>query len=191
MKTIDAPTSSDPLAHVEQQLEPRLVRQKALRELNDLFRSGRNPSPPPEGFLRGSLVTMSVSRPSDAIVRAVARSYMPWLGKSFDPSASTGTNVLKGSARSQIKALWRSYTPRETPDWNLEAFDFKTRVAPGELDPDVNVLKIDYDHDGNPDFLVRNLLDELVQIDDGVYLGKILFRWRDSWRNIGFFSLRT
>ncbi|HEX9236716.1 MAG TPA: hypothetical protein VF972_10610, partial [Actinomycetota bacterium] len=64
-----------------------------------------------------------------------------------------------------------------------------TRVAPGAVDPDVEVLKIDYDFEANPGFLIRRILDEVVQVDAGTYLGKILFRIGPRLRPIGFFSL--
>jgi hypothetical protein len=32
-------------------------------------------------------------------------------------------------------------------------------------------------------------LDELVQVDDGLYLGKILYRTSSRYHPIGFFSL--
>jgi hypothetical protein len=61
-------------------------------------------------------------------------------------------------------------------------------VGVGGLDPDVRVLKIDYDFDENP-ALIRRILDEVVQIAPGRYLGKVLFRVGGRHRRIGFFSL--
>jgi hypothetical protein len=73
------------------------------------------------------------------------------------------------------------------PD-RLEAFPFRTGLSGGELDPGVNVMKIDYDFEANP-ALIRHILDELVQIAPGRYLGKVLFRSGGRYRRIGFFSL--
>ena len=190
MRTLDERTSADPFAHVRQQLQPALVRSKALEEVDRMFEAGGSPAPPPDGFLPGSLLTTSVSRSADALARGLSKMYMPWLGKRFDAEGSTGTNVLKASARSQMKLLWPSYEPRRA-DARLEAFDFRTRLAPGELNPAVQVMKIDYDIETNPNFVIRKILDELVQVDAGIYLGKILFRWRESWTPIGYFELRT
>jgi hypothetical protein len=39
--------------------------------------------------------------------------------------------------------------------------------------------------------LIRHILDELVQIAPGRYLGKVLFRVRVRYHRIGFFTLRT
>lgn len=166
------------------------MRARALDELNELFRSGSPPDPAPRGFQSGTVVTLSVAKPVDALARRFSKFYMPWMGKSFDADKNEGINILRSKARSQLKVLWPSYEPREV-DGRLEAFPFKTRVEPGALDPDVQVLKIDYDFEANPDFLIRRILDELVQIEDGFYLGKILYRARGSRHPIGFFSLQT
>ena len=190
MKTETRAAPRSDLPEIQKRLQPKTVRAEALAELDELFRGGGPPDPQPNGFLPGDLVTMSLTRPSDAFVRFVSSHYMPWLGKSFDRDANEGINVLKPVARSQMKVLWRHYEPRPNADGNLEAFPFRTRIAPGALDPNVDVLKIDYDFEANPKFIIRHILDELVQIDDGLYLGKILYRTRNAWHSIGFFSLR-
>ena len=174
---------------IRSRLDPAQTRTSALVELDALFRTGRAPDPLPEGMLSGRLVTMSLWGPSDALVRRIAGMWMPWLGKSFDPATMQGVNVLTKNARGPMRALWPSYEPeRELVD-RIEAFPFRNRIAPGELDPQVDVLKIDYDFGANPGFIIRRILDELVQIEDGFYLGKILLRRRGSWLPIGFFSL--
>ena len=189
MDTLERLQKAAAVTEIEQQLRPGEMRRRAIDELDALFRSGTAPDPAPEGFLPGRLVTMSVSRPSDAVVRGIARAYMPWLGKSFDWQTHSGVNILTKTARTPMKALWPKYEPERELAERLEAFPFKTRVAPGELDPDVDVLKIDYDFEANPGFIIRRILDELVQVDDGFYLGKILYRGK-SFHPIGFFTLQ-
>lgn len=170
-------------------LEPDAARAQAIADLDEMFRSGSAPDPVPEGMLTGTLVTTSVWGPLDSLARRIAKVWMPWLGKSFEPSSMTGVNVLTKSARGPMRVLWPGYTPeRELAD-RLEAFPFRNRIAPGEIDRDVDVLKIDYDFEANPDLLIRRILDELVQVEDGLYLGKILFRRKGSWLPIGFFTL--
>ncbi|MDQ3985355.1 MAG: hypothetical protein M3280_02520 [Actinomycetota bacterium] len=191
MEAISEKVQRDPLSDIQDRLRPRVMRERALDELEELFRAGRAPDPQPDGFLPGRVVTMSVTRPTDSFVRWVTSLYMPWLGKAFDRASDSGINVLTPSSRSQLKVVWPSYEPQDSAEGNLEAFPFKTRVAPGEVDPGVDVLKIDYDFEENPSFIIRRILDELVQIDDGFYLGKILFRRKNSWHRIGFFSLRS
>ena len=177
------------LRDIQDRLEPDIARSKALADLDGMFAAGRTPDPLPSGMLDGQLVTVSVWGPFDALARRIAKVWMPWLGKTFDPESMTGVNVLAPSARKPMRALWPSYVPeRELAD-RIEAFPFRTRVAPGELDPEVDVLKIDYDFDANPDLSVRRILDELVEVEDGLYLGKVLFRRQGAWMRIGYFTL--
>jgi hypothetical protein len=190
MQTMPRNETRSRVADIRKRLHPKAMRAESLAELDKLFREGKPPQPQPDGFLPGELVSMSLTRPTDAFVRWVAGMYMPWLGKKFDREANTGINILRPAARSQMKILWKNYEPTVTDNGELEAFPFTTRIAPGALDPNVDVLKIDYDFDANPKFIIRHILDELVQIDEGYYLGKILYRTRNSWHPIGFFSLR-
>jgi hypothetical protein len=179
------------LLEIEDELRPAKVRRRAIERLDGIFAAGRAPDPQPDGFLEGRLVTMAVHPILDNFVRRVADMWMPWLGKSFDPDAGTGVNILVPAAKLPMKALWPSYQPERVFVDRIEVFPFRTRIAPGEVDPAVDVLKIDYDSDANPSFIIRRILDELVQIGDREYLGKILFRTRSGFRNIGFFSLHS
>ncbi len=189
MDTVSGSRAHDRLAEIRSSLEPKLVRAQAISALDDLFRSGYAPDQWPEGWLRGELITTSITRPLDGAVRVISSLYMPWLGKRFDPGNQTGVNVLKPSARPLMKTLWPNYEPEEVFSERIEAFPFRNRVGPGEVDPSVQVLKIDYDFPPNPDLLIRRILDELVQLEERLYLGKILFRRNQGWRPIGFFSL--
>ena len=191
MDTVSGSQVQDRLSEIRATLHPKVVRAQAIGALDDLFRGGSAPEPQPEGFLRGELIMMSVARPSDAAVRGIAGLYMPWLGKSFDPSTQSGVNILKPSAKGSMKVLWRNYTPEREMADRLEAFPFRTRIEAGAVDPGLQVLKIDYDFDANPSFIIRRILDELVQIDEHLYLGKILFRTKRAWHPIGFFSLQS
>ncbi len=189
MDTIERTDAHQRLNEIDRRLRPSEGRQWALDRLDEMFRGGRAPDPVPDGFCRGRLVTMSVSGPSDALVRRIADLYMPWLGKGFDASTSMGYNVLKPNAAKPMRALWPRYEPERVFGDRLEVFPFRTRIAPGAVDPDVDVLKIDYDFEANPKFIIRRILDELVEVEEGVYLGKILYRARDRWHPIGFFTL--
>jgi hypothetical protein len=52
------------------------------------------------------------------------------------------------------------------------------------------VLKIDYDLPENPALSIRRILDELVQVADGVYLGKAHVKWWwGAWQPVAYFSL--
>jgi hypothetical protein len=172
-------------------MRPTVQRARTLRRLDALYRSGHLPDPLPTGFLPGRLLTTSIWGPFDGFVRRVATLWMPWRGKIFDPASMTGVNRFTPDARIPLRALWPGYTPPRVDRGRMEAFDFRNWVGPGAADPDLEVLKIDYDFEANPGLLIRRILDELVQIGDGLYLGKVLYRWRGEFRPIGFFSLEA
>jgi len=120
---------------------------------------------------------------------------MPWLGKRFDAETATGDNIMLPGVRLPSKLLWPGYQYLSLGDGRYTAFRFRTYVGAGAVDADHRVLKIDYDWDENPGFLIRAILDELVLVVPGVYLGKALLR-RDSrinstWRLVGYFALRS
>ncbi|MGB0971150.1 MAG: hypothetical protein ACPGVG_09345, partial [Mycobacterium sp.] len=72
------------------------------------------------------------------------------------------------------------------------AFDFQTYVEAGKDDPDLQVMVIDYANvEKNPRLIIRSVRDELVELVDGVFLGKILFNSGDTYSKIGYFALRT
>jgi hypothetical protein len=132
---------------------------------------------------------------TDPILRALSSIWMPWLGKRFDAETATGDNVMLPSARLPAKLFWPGYRFRSLGDGRYAAFRFRTYVGASAVDRDRRVLKIDYDWDENPSLLIRDILDELVQVVPGVYLGKALLRRgvpaRMSWRLVGYFALRS
>jgi hypothetical protein len=174
---------------IEDRLDPKIARESARDELNELFGNGRAPDPSPDGLLRGRALASTITPALDAMGRRLSAVYMPWLGKKFDAAAGRGVNVLTPSAIKPMKVLWPSYEPLSVFADRIEAFGFTTRLERGAVDPDLSVLKIDYDFAENPGLIIRRVLDELVQLDDGLYLGKVLYRLRGSFRLIGFFSL--
>jgi hypothetical protein len=166
---------------------------EALATLNLMFRLGRPPKEPLAGPYDGILVSPALWRPADRALSLLASAWMPWVGKRFDADARQGDNVLRPSARLPARALWPGYRPEEGPGGLLAAFRFRTYTAPGMVDPDRETLKIDYDSDENPRLLIRDILDELVEIVAGAYLGKVLIRRgkADSprWQLVGYFAL--
>jgi hypothetical protein len=76
------------------------------------------------------------------------------------------------------------------PD-SFRAFVFQTSIAAGMVDRDRQVFRIDYDRPDNPALSIRRIVDEIVQVREGVYLGKIHFKWWwGRWAMIGYFALR-
>jgi hypothetical protein len=166
-------------------------RAEAHDTLNRIFRLGSAPSEPLDGVCNGILVTPTTSRLTDPLLRALAGAWMPWVGKRFQASESAGDNLLLPSARRPMRLLWPSYRPEDSGDGRCAAFRFRTYASPGKVDPDRETLKIDYDSDDNPSFLIRDILDELVEVVPGAYLGKVLLRRGDRWLLTGYFALEA
>jgi hypothetical protein len=61
-------------------------------------------------------------------------------------------------------------------------------VTSGRLDPGVEVLRIDYDLPENPP-LLRRIVDELVAVQAGVYLGQAILRRGNGGRRLAWFTL--
>jgi hypothetical protein len=166
-------------------------RDRASAKLGELFRQGA-PADEVDGRTEGILVMPLIARPVDAFMRRVTGAWMPWMGKRIDRSASRGDNVLRKDARWPAKLLWPLYETKSLGDARA-AFDFETRVEAGKVDPDVDVLVIDYSVvDSNPRLVIKRIRDELVEIVPGANLGKVLWRGSDgSHTLIGFFALRS
>ncbi len=80
-----------------------------------------------------------------------------WKGKQFDRAQARGINIF--SARTGDRQL----------------YPFRTSVGKGLRDTEKDVLQIDYDLEGNP-FWLRPALDEVVQVEPGMLLGKLHYR---------------
>jgi hypothetical protein len=159
--------------------------------LNELFALGRAPKGL-DGATEGILVAPLIQPLVDRVARAITGLWMPWQGKRFDAAAGRGDNRLTGETRWVAKLLWPLYGTQSGPDGERLAFDFETRIEPGMLDPDTEVLVIDYAPiEGNPRLIIKSIRDELVEIVPGANLGKILYRQGGGYSNIGFFALRS
>jgi hypothetical protein len=172
----------------------RRDRGEALAELDHLFRAGR-PSSGIDGQTEGTLVTFTVHPIFDTTIAALTTAWLPWAGKRFDALAGTGDNLLLRSARWPAKLLWPLYGMRDAAE-RLAAFDFETRVEPGALDQDREVLVIDYEPvESNPRVVIRSIRDELVEVVPGAHLGKMLWRsgsgGQASHTLLAYFALKS
>ncbi len=157
--------------------------------LDDMFRAGR---PPQEmnGRYRGEMLAVDLWPGLTHYAIFVQNRFQPWRGKRFDAPNERGDNILANNARPWLRVFMPAYRgPKPDTAETFLAFDFRTYIAPGLLDPDVNVLKIDYDLPQNP-ALIRRVLDELVEVAGGYYLGRAYLRGRSAWRRVAHFSLR-
>ncbi len=142
------------------------------------FEAGAAPNPAPDGFYRGTAhVLLGVD--------------VPWMGKSFDRANRLGFNIFTPAGASVLKILapfYKRYTVNA--DGNTIAYYFKTRTAPGLKDPELNVVKLDYDSPENPSS-IRIILDEIVEIAPEQYLGKIHVKvFPGYYSTIGYFGLK-
>jgi len=167
---------------------PRTLAGRSPGELEGLFARGSVPDPRPKGRLRGSLLHLTLG-PAGALLAPAAAI---WLGKRFDADRDAGENVFDRRAfrigRLLTPAAYQASWPEDSRSYR--ALAFSTTVGEGALDPGIEVLRIDYDLPGNaPPF--RRILDELVEVEPGVYLGQALLRRRGGHHRLAWFTLET
>jgi hypothetical protein len=160
-------------------------------KLQELFALGTVPQAlngPTDGILVCTLTNPLVDLP----VRMLTGAWMPWQGKTFDAAGAKGINRMTMSSQLPLKMLFPLYGMRDAPDDGRLAFDFVTRAEAGAIEPAVQVLVIDYEPvTENPDLVIRQIRDELVQLVPDTYLGRILFKLPGGrLTNIGYFALR-
>jgi hypothetical protein len=181
-------------AQAEIQAARRLLKSRrgeALAALNDVFRRGTPPEQALDGRYRGELLALDLAPGLTQFSQFLAALWMPWRGKTFNAANQTGDNVFTRDSLALGHVWWplyRGYKPDEPGTYR--AFVFRTYTAPGQADPDREVMKIDYDLPANPAATIRRVLDELVQLADGLYLGKAhLHWWWGKWQPVAYFSL--
>jgi hypothetical protein len=167
-------------------------REGAITTFNEVFRSGAAPGPPLDGRYQGQLISTTVTDPLDTLARFVAKVYLVWLGKRFMVREGRGDNVFRPGMRAWGRLVWPTYGGyKPYGGVLLTGFPFRTSTGQGVQDPETTVLRLDYDVPGNPSFIVRDVLDELVQITGDYYLGKAYIR-RDGGepRLVAYFALQ-
>lgn len=166
-------------------------RTNALAELEACFRGGATPAAI-DGPTSGRVLTTTFGYGLDALTVGLARLWMPWKGKRFDPEAKEGRNIFATSFRPVMGVLWSGYDIEEAEgSGRYSTFPFTTWLGASAYTPgEADVLKIDYEHPQSP-WLIRDILDELVQVDDGIFLGQALLRVRGRLHRVAWFELRT
>ena len=153
-------------------------RQRGWVALNDIFRAGAPPDVPLGGRYAGELIALDIAPGLTQFAEWNTARWMPWRGKTFDAARARGDNIFTRDSLFAAHVYWPLYRGYidDGPE-TYRAFAFRTYVAAGRADPDRQVLKIDYNLEGNPRPSIRRVLDELVQITDGFYLGKAHLKW--------------
>ena len=142
------------------------------------FLNGTTPQTAPDGFYQGT-------------AHLLFDQQTPWLGKSFNRLDSEGFNIFTPAGASLLKILTPFYKRFAlNNDGNTDAYYFKTRTEPALKDAPLNVIKLDYNSPENP-FLIRIILDEIVEIAPEQYLGKVHLKvFPNVYSMIGYFGLR-
>lgn len=142
------------------------------------FVAGNLPDEPPDGFYRGT-------------AHIFFDRQTPWLGKSFVARDKLGFNIFMAKNSGLLKILMPFYKKFSTnANGDTDAFYFQTRTADGLKDKEIKVIKLDYHAAENP-FLIRIILDEIVEIAPGEFLGKIHLKvFPRFYSTIGYFGLK-
>jgi hypothetical protein len=169
-------------------------RARGVAALNELFRRGATPEPLPSGRYTGKMVAIDIAPGLTQLFEALLAWWMPWLGKTFDPLQQSGVNIFTQDSAPLARffnPFYRGFVADKPGSYR--GFTFRTYIAPGLVDSDRSVLKIDYDLKENSSLTVRRILDELVQLSDQLYLGKAHVRWwwrpAGAWQTVAYFSL--
>ena len=184
-----SPTTDDLLTA---KVQIKHSRARGMEVLNKLFRNGKPPELSLDGRYRGELVVLDIAPGLTELFQSITANWMPWLGKTFNASQQTGDNIFTRDSYPLARIFNPFYRGFITDQpGTYRCFGFRTYTAPGLLDADRTVLKIDYDLKDNPALTVRRILDELVEIDHNLYLGKAHVRWWwGGWQTVAYFTLK-
>jgi hypothetical protein len=120
--------------------------------------------PQEQTFLKGALPALP-----DGFKKGEVGAQTTWAGKLFDAKNGMGINIFIDNGK-QVQRY---------PFYFSEAWS---------LTNDRRVIKLDYNLPRNPWYL-RHVIDELVEISPGRYLGKLNLRLRPFTFSLGFFTL--
>ncbi|MBF6355141.1 hypothetical protein IU449_11415 [Nocardia higoensis] len=130
--------------------------------------------------------------PLEGIANAILAANCPWTGKTFHPGGG-GYNRVKWWAAPAVAVLNPRWMRRE--GGQVTSFPFDTAVARGVVEPHVDVVAITYNrpeyHNPSGVALLADVIDELVQIVPGVYLGRATVPGPSGGHVLsGYFALR-
>lgn len=142
---------------------------KSKTELDELFRDGETPDGDAvEGTTRGRVLAGRGPLRLGAARELINTPLLPWKGKVFEA----------GGGRNRI----------EVGPIKRQEFAFDTYAAPPLHDGGDDVLVLDYDVPENPPG-IRQVVDELREIDTGLYLGTSNIAVGDDGRFMFYFGL--
>lgn len=167
----------------------RLDRPVGLAEVESCFAGGKAVEGL-VGFRKGRLVATTLGYGLDVLAEGLGRVWMPWQGKTFSRESAAGLNLFTQGGRRAIRVVFPRYQGIGDDEQGASAFRFVTSIGPSVTHPGTSVLRLDYRSvRENPAFPVRRVLDELVQVDDDLYLGQALMTRNGRLRRVAWFSL--
>lgn len=171
----------------------RQDRRRGLAALRQLFETGAAAPAALRGRFAGQFEAFELGPGLSQLGEFVDRTWHPWQGKIFGGAEPIGYNRLRHNTFPLVRLLAPTYNVFGADTVaTYRAFPFRTSLGPSRDNPALPVLKIDYNLPANPGWSVRRILDELVQIDDGLFLGKAYVRWWwGRWQRWAFFSLHA
>ena len=187
--SVMTPTSVESASYWHAVALLRLERSAGLAALESEFAHGGVPIAL-RGPLRGRFLASTLGHGFDPPFEALTAVWLPWKGKTFEPDAEQGRNLFSPGTRRLMRVTLPKYRTTTDRSGACCAFRFITSTGPSAFSPGVDVLRIDYrDVPENPSWPIRRILDELVMIEDGLYLGQALMEFRGTLRRAAWFSL--
>jgi hypothetical protein len=187
--SVMTPTSVESASYWHAVALLRLERSAGLAALETEFARGGVPAGL-RGPLRGRFLASTLGHGFDPPFEALTAVWLPWKGKTFEPDAEQGRNLFTAGTRRLMRVTLPKYRPTSERSGTCGAFRFMTSTGPSAFTPDVEVLRNDYrDVPENPSWPIRKILDELVMIEEGLYLGQALMEFRGTLRRAAWFSL--
>jgi hypothetical protein len=166
-------------------------RRRALGEIEACFAAGAL-AEQLDGRYDGRVLATTFGVFLDLPFRWITNLWMPWKGKVLSAERTEGRNLFTSGFRIPKRIFWPGYRGEEAAGPGMfTTYRFTTRSGPSPFTPGVTSFKIDYDLPESPRFLIRSILDEVVQIDDGLFLGQALIKWRGDFQRAAWFQLRS
>lgn len=153
--------------------------------LEQQFLQGKEPKNL-EGFYKGTLELFIPGTLLESIGGLIMRFWVPWYGKQFDQVQNY--NYVSALLPPLISLLFGSNSILGKSQGRLHAFPFKDKNKKSLKDK-IPVLELDYDVSQNPS-KVRQVVDEIVEIDKNVYLGKAYMKEKGNLRLLAYFRLK-
>lgn len=140
-----------------------------------------------EGFYKGKLQTIINSNLKATLAKFIFSFWLPWYGKWFDTNQNRGDNIVSTYLIPLLKFRLKENFRVKKEFGGVHVFSFKTSVQKS-LKDNIKVLQLNYDLPQNPPN-IRQVIDEIAEVDKNVYLGKAHIKEGRLFRTIAFFTL--